>query len=133
MPGPSSIGCAGPTTASAAIRGDGDELVAVVAVDGPSHTPSVLDNHRVESAATLPVGVVADALRQFDVTLGGIDIVSVGRRRAPDTHHPYAQTYSGMVGDHGAVGRRRTVCVLRMNRHATTSRRWCAAIRWPPR
>ena len=104
------------TDTASAVRGEGDELVAVVAVDGPSHTPSVLDNHRVESAATLPVGVVADALRQFDVTLGGIDIVSVGRRRAPGTHHPYAQTYSGVVADHGAVGRRRTVCVLRMNR-----------------
>jgi type VII secretion protein EccE len=104
------------TDDQAAIRAAGDELVAVVAVDGPSHTPSVLDNHRVHSAATLPVAVVADALRQFDVRLAGIDILSVGRRRAPKTHHHYAQTYSGHVGDHGAVGRRRTVCVLRMNR-----------------
>jgi len=104
------------TDDQAAIRAAGDELVAVVAVDGPSHTPSVLDNHRVHSAASLPVAVVADALRQFDVRLAGIDILSVGRRRAPKTHHHYAQTYSGHVGDHGAVGRRRTVCVLRMNR-----------------
>jgi type VII secretion protein EccE len=80
------------TDDQAAIRAAGDELVAVVAVDGPSHTPSALDNHRVHSAATLPVAVVADALRQFDVTLAGIDILSVGRRRAPKTHHHYAQT-----------------------------------------
>jgi type VII secretion protein EccE len=103
------------TDGRAAIRADADEAIAVVAVDGPSHTPSVLDNHRVASAATLPVGVVAEALRQFDVTLAGIDILSVGQRRASKSHHHSAHAYSGMVGDHGAVGRRRTVCVLRMN------------------
>jgi type VII secretion protein EccE len=103
------------TDGHAAIRAADDELIAVVAIDGPSHTPSVLDNHRVQSATTLPVGVVAEALRQFDVTLTGIDILSVGQRRAPKTHHYSAHAYSGLVGDHGAVGRRRSVCVLRMN------------------
>jgi type VII secretion protein EccE len=103
------------TDGRAAIRVADDELIAVVAIDGPSHTPSVLDNHRVQSAATLPVSVVAEALRQFDVTLAGIDILSVGKRRASKTHHHSAHAYSGMIGDHGAVGRRRTVCVLRMN------------------
>src|SRR4051812_22801408 len=34
------------TDGKAAIRAAGDELIAVVAVDGPAHTPSVLDNHR---------------------------------------------------------------------------------------
>jgi type VII secretion protein EccE len=104
------------TDGRAAIRADGDDLIAVVAVDGPSHTPSVLDNHQVQSAVTLPVSVVANALRQFDVTLAGIDILSAGRRRASKNHHHGAHAYSGLVGDHGAVGQRRTVCVLRMNR-----------------
>jgi type VII secretion protein EccE len=103
------------TTAHAGVRAAGHELVAVVAVDGPSHSPSVLDHNRVESAATLPVAVVAAALRQFDVTLAGIDIVGAGRRRAPDGHHHYAATYSRMVGDHPAVGQRRVWCVLRLN------------------
>jgi type VII secretion protein EccE len=103
------------TDGHAAIRAADDEAIAVVAIDGSSHTPSVLDNHRVQSATTLPVGVVAEALRQFDVTLSGIDILSVGQRRASKTHHHSAHAYSGMIGDHGAVGRRRTICVLRMN------------------
>jgi type VII secretion protein EccE len=98
-----------------AIRNHGDELVAVVVVDGPAFSPSVLDQHRVQSAATLPIHVVAEALRQFDVRLSGIDIVSAGRRRAPDPHHPYAATYSRVIGDHGAVGQRRTWCILRLN------------------
>jgi type VII secretion protein EccE len=103
------------TTATSAIRGAGYDLVAVVAVDGPSHAPSVLDHHQVESAATLPVGVVADALRQYDVELSGIDIVSAGRRRAPVSHHHHSDIYTTIVGDHSAVGERRTWCVLRLN------------------
>jgi type VII secretion protein EccE len=103
------------TTTSSAIRADGYDLVAVVAVDGASHSPSVLDHHQVKSAATLPVRVVADALRQFDVKLSGIDIVSAGHRRARASHHHHSDTYTAVVGDHSAVGRRRTWCVLRLN------------------
>ena len=104
------------TAAPAAIRADGDDVLAVVAVDGPAHPPSVFDRARVEAATFVPVSVIAAALRQFDVTLAGIDIISVGRRRAPRSHHPYSATYTSMVGDHAAMGLRRTWCVLRMNR-----------------
>ncbi|WP_142399758.1 type VII secretion protein EccE, partial [Mycobacterium marinum] len=97
------------------IRSVGTDLVAVVAVDGPSHSPSVLDYPRVESLAKLPVDAVAAGLDQFDVHLEGIDIVSAGARRAPKTHHPYAPVYSAEVGDHPAVGQRRTWLVVRFN------------------
>lgn len=97
------------------IRAVGPHLVAVVAVDGPPHSPSVLDRHRVESFAALPIDVVAAGLQQFDVTLEGIDVVSVGVRRAPKAHHHYAPVYSGMVGDHPAIGQRRTWLVVRFN------------------
>lgn len=97
------------------IRAVGPHLVAVVAVDGQPHSPSVLDHHRVESLATLPLDAVAAGLRQFDVTLDGIDVVSVGVRRAPKTHHPYAPVYSSQVGDHPAVGQRQTWLVARFN------------------
>ncbi|ASL12270.1 type VII secretion protein EccE (plasmid) [Mycobacterium europaeum] len=97
------------------IRAVGPHLVAVVAVDGPPHSPSVLDYPRVESLAKLPLEAVAAGLDQFDVHLEGIDIVSVGARRAPKTHHPYAPVYSAEVGDHPAVGQRRTWLVVRFN------------------
>jgi type VII secretion protein EccE len=97
------------------IREHGGQLVAVVAVDGPAHSPSVLVRHSVDSSTTLPVGLVAAAIRQFDVLLDGIDIVSVGARRARASIHPYAQSYTSMVGDHAAVGQRRTWLVLRMD------------------
>jgi type VII secretion protein EccE len=97
------------------IRSVGPHLVAVVAVDGQPHSPSVLDHHRVESLAALPLDAVAEGLRQFDVTLDGIDVVSIGVRRAPKTHHPYAPVYSSQVGDHPAVGQRQTWLVARLN------------------
>jgi type VII secretion protein EccE len=102
------------TTDELAIRGDDFEALAVVAVDGPSHSPSVLDQHRVQSGVLLPVEVVARAVHQFDVRLAGIDIHSVGRRRAAGDHHHYAPTYSGIIADYGAVGQRSTWAVLRM-------------------
>jgi hypothetical protein len=36
----------------------------------------------VESLSKLPLDAVAAGLRQFDVTLDGIDVVGVGERRA---------------------------------------------------
>lgn len=103
------------------IRAVGPYLVAVVAVDGQAHSPSALDHHRVASLATLPVAAVAEGLRQFDVTLESIDIVSVGIRRAPDRHHDYGAVYSSLIGDHPAVGQRRTWLVARLD--ATRSAR----------
>ncbi|OBJ91078.1 type VII secretion protein EccE [Mycobacterium asiaticum] len=97
------------------IRAVGAHLVAVVAVDGQPHSPSVLDYPRVVSMTALPLETVAAGLRQFDVRLEGIDVLSVGSRRAPRTHHPYAEAYSSEVGDHPAVGQRRTWLVVRLN------------------
>lgn len=100
----------------AAVRFHGDDVVAVVAIDGPDNPPSVFDRNRVESATFIPLEVLTAALRQFDVRLSGIDVLSVGRRRASRAHHPYAATYTSMIGDHAAMGQRRSWCVLRMDR-----------------
>lgn len=97
------------------IRSVGPHLVAVVAVDGPAHSPSALDHHRVASLATLPIAAIAAGMRQFDVTLESIDVVSVGIRRAADRHHSYGAVYSSLVGDHPAVGQRRTWLVVRFD------------------
>lgn len=101
------------------IRAVGTHLVAVVAVDGQPHSPSVLDYPRVVSMTSLPLATVADALRQFDVTLAGIDVLSAGSRRAGKTHHPYAEAYSSEVGDHPAVGQRQTWLVIRIDASAS--------------
>ena len=55
-------------------------LVAVVAVDGSADTPSGRHHPQTESSGALPVAAVAAGLRQFDVRLDAIDIVSVRKR-----------------------------------------------------
>jgi type VII secretion protein EccE len=95
------------------------QLVTVIAVGGPAAAVSGRHHRGTESTVTLPVDLVAAGLRQFDVRLDGIDIVSVGVSEtpaddvetaaadsdAPDTHAPAA---SGP--DH-----RNTWLVLRMD------------------
>lgn len=107
------------------IRGAGADAVAVVAVDGPPHSPSVLDYGRVESLVKLPLAALAKGLQQCDVRLDGVDILSSGSRRAPQSHHPYSPVYSSEVGDHPAVGQRRTYLVVRFN-----AVRGAAAVLW---
>ena len=102
-------------TGPVGIRAVGPHLVAVVAVDGQPHSPSALDYPRVITPSILPLAAVAAGLRQFDVTLDGIDVVSVGARCASKAHHPYADTYCSEVGDHPAVGQRQTWLVIRLN------------------
>jgi type VII secretion protein EccE len=58
------------------IRAHQDQLVSVIAVRAAPESPS-RDRASSHSGATLPVSVVAAGLRQFDVHLSAIDIVSV--------------------------------------------------------
>jgi type VII secretion protein EccE len=57
-------------------------LIAVIAVGEPDDAPRSRHERREPSSATLSVAAVAAGLRQFDVHLDGIDIVSVGIRPA---------------------------------------------------
>lgn len=79
-------------------------LVAVVEVEGAPETAAGRHRHHETSAGILPLEVVAGALRQFDIRLDGIDIVSVGTRSA------------GSVGDQPRrLDQRNTWLVLRMD------------------
>lgn len=84
------------------------QLVALIAVAEAGEALSGRHRREMVSSATLPVEVVAAALRQFDVRLGAIDIVSVRRRHASEPAHPSAPpTVDGI--EHG------TWLVLRMD------------------
>lgn len=75
-------------------------LVTAIAVGWLPDALSGRHHHRSASPAALPMRVVATALRQFDVRLDGIDIVSVGTADADDQSSP---------------GERSTWLVLRMD------------------
>jgi type VII secretion protein EccE len=90
------------------MRGYQNRQVAVIAVGAPSGR-----HHRgTESTATLPVQLVAAGLRQFDVRLDGIDIVSVGTGAAGND----ADTAADDSGDaQPAPDHRNTWLVLRID------------------
>ncbi|HSS23849.1 MAG TPA: type VII secretion protein EccE [Mycobacterium sp.] len=96
-------------------------LVTVIAVDDGEDDSSGRHRHRTtSSAATLLVQSVAEGLRQFDIHLDGIDIVSVKVRRGGNAAElskldDWGPEEWGLVSDQPASYIRRTWLVLRMN------------------
>lgn len=95
------------------------QLVTVIAVNGGEDDPSSRHRHRT-SPPTLLVRAVADGLRQFDVHLDDIDIVSVKVRRGGNAAElskleDWGPEEWEVVGDQPTSYVRRTWLVLRMN------------------
>ena len=95
------------------------QLVSVIAVDSGEDDGSARHRHRATSG-TLLVAAVADGLRQFDIHLDGIDIVSVKVRRGGNAAElskldDWGPEEWGLVSDQPAAYVRRTWLVLRMN------------------
>ena len=88
------------------------QLVAAIAVDEPADAPAGRHHPQTESSPTLPVAAVAAALRQFDVCLDAIDIVSVRKRHVSEAADPSAPP---TVDDHPAGVQHGTWLLLRMN------------------
>jgi hypothetical protein len=104
------------------VRGYQGRLVTVVAVSGGEDDPS--GRHRQRSLpGILDLRSVAARLRQFDVHLDGVDIVSVkvrrGGREGSSAELSKLENWGpeewGLVGDQPASYVRRTWLVLRMN------------------
>src|SRR3984957_18543260 len=94
-------------------------LVTVIAVDGDDD-PATRDRPRSAGPASLLVRSVAGGLRQFDVHLDGIDIVSVQMRRGGNDVElskldKLGPEEWGLVSEQPASYVRRTWLVLRMN------------------
>jgi type VII secretion protein EccE len=95
-------------------------LVTVIAVDGGEDEPSARRHHRTAQTPSLLVQSVAAGLRQFDVHLDGIDIVSVQVRRGGNAAELSKLEKLGpeeweLKSDQPASYVRRTWLVLRMN------------------
>ncbi|MGO9385219.1 MAG: type VII secretion protein EccE [Mycobacterium sp.] len=94
-------------------------LVSVIAVDSGDEDAAGRHRHR-STSATLPVQAVADGLRQFDIHLDGIDIVTVEVRRGGNAAEKsklddWGPEEWGLVSDQPTSSVRRTWLVLRMN------------------
>ncbi len=94
-------------------------LVTVIALDGDDEA-ALRHRHRSASPASVLVRSVAAGLRQFDVHLDGIDIVSVQMRRGGNAAElskldKLGPEEWGLVSEQPASYVRRTWLVLRMN------------------
>jgi type VII secretion protein EccE len=91
-----------------AVREYQGQLVAVIAVDRPTGGKH---QRQMDWSATLPVAALAAGLRQFDVRLDAIDIVSVRKRQVGDADRSAPPT----ADEHLAGAQRDTWLVVRMN------------------
>ncbi len=91
------------------------QLVAVIAVDGAGEAASGRHRHREVSGTTIPVEAIVTALRQFDIRLDSVDIVSVGTRRASQGVESAVQDDFGGAGDQHQFDERNTWLILRMD------------------
>lgn len=97
------------------------QLVSVIEVDGGEGDPTGRHRHWTPATAGVPLTAVADGLRQFDVHLDAIDIVSVQLHGGVDAAKASASLEEwgpeewDRVGNQGVANRRRTWLVLRMN------------------
>ena len=66
------------------------QLVAVIAVDEKADAPLSGQQRQAVSSGTLPVAAIAAGLRQFDVRLDAIDIISVRNRHVCEAADPSA-------------------------------------------
>lgn len=94
-------------------------LVTVIAVDGGDEDAPGRHRHRTTSGI-LPVPAVAEGLRQFDIDLDCIDIVSMKVRRGGNAAEKsklddWGPEEWGLVSDQPTSYVRRTWLVLRMN------------------
>jgi len=102
------------------VREHRGQLVTAIAVHDREEDPSGRHRHRTSSEAVLPVAAVAEGLRQFDMHLDAIDIVSVKLRQGGNAAELTALEDWGpeewdVVSDRPASYQRRTWLVLRMN------------------
>ncbi|MFZ0903704.1 MAG: type VII secretion protein EccE [Mycobacterium sp.] len=91
------------------------QLVGVIAVEGAVDVPSGRHRHRDALPATMPLEAVIEALRQFDVRLDSVDIVSVGTRRAGKGVKSAVQDDFRPAGDRRPLEERNTWVILRMD------------------
>ncbi|MDT7767247.1 MAG: hypothetical protein QOI30_232 [Mycobacterium sp.] len=89
------------------------QLIAVIAVDGAGEVGR--HRHRDAAATTIPLEAVVASLRQFDVRLDSVDIVSVGTRNASKGVQSAVRDDFGGGGDQRPIEDHSTWLVLRMD------------------
>jgi type VII secretion protein EccE len=91
------------------------QLIAVIAVEGVADTSSGRHRHRDAVPPSMPLEAVIEALRQFDVRLDSLDIVSVGTGPGGKGVKSAVQDDFGATGHRRPTEARHTWVILRMD------------------
>jgi len=92
---------------------DGKILTSMIRVDEPLPSLNVLEPGRAVSGQGVPVAVLADCLRTFDVTLESIDVISQGFRSAG--YGDVAAVYDAVLGPLPAIAHRSAWVTVRLD------------------
>jgi type VII secretion protein EccE len=91
------------------------QLIGVISVEGMGEAASGRHRHPDALPTAIPLEAVIEALRQFDVRLDSVDIVSVGTRHGSQGVKSAAKDDVGGAGGRRPLEERNTWLVLRMN------------------
>jgi type VII secretion protein EccE len=92
---------------------DGRTLTSLIRVDETPPSLTVLQAGSTVSGETVPVGVLADCLRKFDIALESIDVISQGTRSAGHGH--VAAVYDAVLGPLPAIAHRAVWVAVRLD------------------
>lgn len=94
-------------------RWDGATLLSLLKIDENPRALTVLEPGMTVSGETVPVGALLECLRQFDITLESIDVISQGARSAG--HTEVAAVYDSVLGPLPAIAQRTVWIAVRFN------------------
>jgi ESX secretion system protein EccE len=94
-------------------RWDGKTLLSLLKIEENPQALTVMEPGMTVSGETLPIQLIADCLRQFDITLDSIDVISQGARS--HGHGPIAAAYDAVLGPLPAIAARSVWVALRFD------------------
>jgi type VII secretion protein EccE len=103
----------GPDGAQIGFRWDGTALLSLLKIDANPQAMTVMEPGMTVSGEMVPVHVLVDCLRQFDITLDSIDVLSHGARS--HGHTDIAAVYDSVLGPLPAIAHRSVWIVLRFD------------------
>lgn len=92
---------------------DGKTLMSLVRIEENPQAMTVLEPGMTVSGETVPLQMLADCLRQFDITVDSIDVISHGFRSHGHTH--ITSVYDAVLGPLTAVAHRSVWVAVRLD------------------
>lgn len=94
-------------------RWDGSTLMSLLQIEENPQAMTIMEPGMTVSGETVPVQALADCLRQFDITLDSIDVISQGARS--QGHSQVAAVYDAVLGPLPAIAQRNVWIAIRLD------------------